>query len=59
MDTTEDQLPENGPERGRIVRVNIEEQSACIDYSMSVLLGVHYRSRDGLKPVPAHIIRHA
>src|SRR5487761_2512233 len=54
MDTTEDQLPENSPERGRIIPVNIEEQmkSAYIDYSMSVIVGRALPdARDGLKPV--------
>jgi DNA gyrase subunit A len=59
MDTTEDQLPENGPERGRIIPVNIEEQmkSAYIDYSMSVIVGRALPdARDGLKPVHRRIL---
>ena len=41
MENTDDQLPENGRGRGRIIPVNIEEQmkSAYIDYSMSVIVG--------------------
>jgi DNA gyrase subunit A len=59
MDTTEDQLPENGSERGRIIPVNIEEQmkSAYIDYSMSVIVGRALPdARDGLKPVHRRIL---
>jgi DNA gyrase subunit A len=59
MDTTEDQLPGNGPERGRIIPVNIEEQmkSAYIDYSMSVIVGRALPdARDGLKPVHRRIL---
>src|ERR1700712_6128633 len=59
MDTTEDQLPANGPERGRIIPVNIEEQmkSAYIDYSMSVIVGRALPdARDGLKPVHRRIL---
>ena len=59
MDITEDQLPENGPERGRIIPVNIEEQmkSAYIDYSMSVIVGRALPdARDGLKPVHRRIL---
>ena len=59
MDTTEDQLPENSPERGRIIPVNIEEQmkSAYIDYSMSVIVGRALPdARDGLKPVHRRIL---
>jgi DNA gyrase subunit A len=59
METTEDQLPESGPERGRIIPVNIEEQmkSAYIDYSMSVIVGRALPdARDGLKPVHRRIL---
>ncbi len=59
MDTTEDQLPENTPGRGRIIPVNIEEQmkSAYIDYSMSVIVGRALPdARDGLKPVHRRIL---
>ncbi len=59
MDTTEDQLPGNGAERGRIIPVNIEEQmkSAYIDYSMSVIVGRALPdARDGLKPVHRRIL---
>ena len=59
MDTTEDQLPDSGPERGRIIPVNIEEQmkSAYIDYSMSVIVGRALPdARDGLKPVHRRIL---
>src|SRR5487761_2008074 len=59
MDTTEDQLPENGTPRGRIIPVNIEEQmkSAYIDYSMSVIVGRALPdARDGLKPVHRRIL---
>ncbi|MGH2564565.1 MAG: DNA gyrase subunit A, partial [Ginsengibacter sp.] len=59
METTEDQLPENGHERGRIIPVNIEEQmkSAYIDYSMSVIVGRALPdARDGLKPVHRRIL---
>ena len=59
MDTTEDQLPVSGPERGRIIPVNIEEQmkSSYIDYSMSVIVGRALPdARDGLKPVHRRIL---
>jgi DNA gyrase subunit A len=59
MDTTEDQLPDNTPGRGRIIPVNIEEQmkSAYIDYSMSVIVGRALPdARDGLKPVHRRIL---
>ncbi|CAN5433764.1 DNA gyrase subunit A [soil metagenome] len=59
MEMTEDQLPEEGPERGRIIPVNIEEQmkSAYIDYSMSVIVGRALPdARDGLKPVHRRIL---
>ena len=59
MDITEDQQPENGHERGRIIPVNIEEQmkSAYIDYSMSVIVGRALPdARDGLKPVHRRIL---
>jgi DNA gyrase subunit A len=59
MDTTEEQLPENGAERGRIIPVNIEEQmkSSYIDYSMSVIVGRALPdARDGLKPVHRRIL---
>ncbi|MEO8414052.1 MAG: DNA gyrase subunit A [Ginsengibacter sp.] len=59
MDTTEDQLPDNSPGRGRIIPVNIEEQmkSAYIDYSMSVIVGRALPdARDGLKPVHRRIL---
>ncbi len=59
MDTTEEQLPENGSNRGRIIPVNIEEQmkSAYIDYSMSVIVGRALPdARDGLKPVHRRIL---
>ncbi|MEO8762795.1 MAG: DNA gyrase subunit A [Ginsengibacter sp.] len=59
MDTTDEQLPQNGPERGRIIPVNIEEQmkSAYIDYSMSVIVGRALPdARDGLKPVHRRIL---
>ncbi len=41
MEITENELPENGIPRGRIIPVNIEEQmkSSYIDYSMSVIVG--------------------
>ncbi|MEO7120334.1 MAG: DNA gyrase subunit A, partial [Ginsengibacter sp.] len=59
MDITEDQLPSDNPERGRIIPVNIEEQmkSAYIDYSMSVIVGRALPdARDGLKPVHRRIL---
>ncbi len=59
MENTEDQLPENGRQRGRIIPVNIEEQmkSAYIDYSMSVIVGRALPdARDGLKPVHRRIL---
>lgn len=59
MDITEDRLPAEGPERGRIIPVNIEEQmkSAYIDYSMSVIVGRALPdARDGLKPVHRRIL---
>src|SRR5665213_3402968 len=59
MDTTEEQLPDNTPGRGRIIPVNIEEQmkSAYIDYSMSVIVGRALPdARDGLKPVHRRIL---
>ncbi|HVZ96062.1 MAG TPA: DNA gyrase subunit A [Chitinophagaceae bacterium] len=59
MDTTAEQLPENGPGRSRIIPVNIEEQmkSAYIDYSMSVIVGRALPdARDGLKPVHRRIL---
>ncbi len=59
MDTTDDQLPESGAERGRIIPVNIEEQmkSSYIDYSMSVIVGRALPdARDGLKPVHRRIL---
>lgn len=59
MDTTEDQLPESGSDRGKIIPVNIEEQmkSAYIDYSMSVIVGRALPdARDGLKPVHRRIL---
>lgn len=59
METIEGELPENGPERGRIIPVNIEEQmkSAYIDYSMSVIVGRALPdARDGLKPVHRRIL---
>ncbi|MEO7961686.1 MAG: DNA gyrase subunit A, partial [Ginsengibacter sp.] len=59
METTEDQLPDNSPGRGRIIPVNIEEQmkSAYIDYSMSVIVGRALPdARDGLKPVHRRIL---
>ena len=59
MDTTEEQLPDNAPGRGRIIPVNIEEQmkSAYIDYSMSVIVGRALPdARDGLKPVHRRIL---
>ncbi len=59
MENTEDQLPQNGRERGRIIPVNIEEQmkSAYIDYSMSVIVGRALPdARDGLKPVHRRIL---
>jgi DNA gyrase subunit A len=59
MDTTEEQLPEKGAERGRIIPVNIEEQmkSSYIDYSMSVIVGRALPdARDGLKPVHRRIL---
>ena len=59
MDNTEEQVPENGPERSRIIPVNIEEQmkSAYIDYSMSVIVGRALPdARDGLKPVHRRIL---
>src|SRR5487761_2755419 len=59
MDTTEDQLPENSPERGRIIPVNIEEQmkTAYIDYSMSVIVGRALPDvRDGFKPVHRRVL---
>ncbi len=59
MDTTEGQLPERTPGRGRIIPVNIEEQmkSAYIDYSMSVIVGRALPdARDGLKPVHRRIL---
>jgi len=59
METTDEELPENGSPRGRIIPVNIEEQmkSAYIDYSMSVIVGRALPdARDGLKPVHRRIL---
>jgi DNA gyrase subunit A len=59
METIDDELPENGQPRGRIIPVNIEEQmkSAYIDYSMSVIVGRALPdARDGLKPVHRRIL---
>lgn len=59
METIDEELPENGAPRGRIIPVNIEEQmkSAYIDYSMSVIVGRALPdARDGLKPVHRRIL---
>ncbi len=59
METTDNQLDNNGYGRGRIIPVNIEEQmkSAYIDYSMSVIVGRALPDvRDGLKPVHRRIL---
>lgn len=59
MEITEDGMPENDGNRGRIIPVNIEEQmkSAYIDYSMSVIVGRALPdARDGLKPVHRRIL---
>ena len=59
METIDEELPENGQPRGRIIPVNIEEQmkSAYIDYSMSVIVGRALPdARDGLKPVHRRIL---
>ncbi len=59
MEITEDQLQNEGPERGRIIPVNIEEQmkSSYIDYSMSVIVGRALPDvRDGLKPVHRRVL---
>ena len=59
METRDEELPENGAPRGRIIPVNIEEQmkSAYIDYSMSVIVGRALPdARDGLKPVHRRIL---
>ena len=59
MDTLDEELPENGQNRGRVIPVNIEEQmkSAYIDYSMSVIVGRALPdARDGLKPVHRRIL---
>ena len=59
MENIEDQAPEDGHNRGRIIPVNIEEQmkSAYIDYSMSVIVGRALPdARDGLKPVHRRIL---
>ncbi len=59
MEITDNQLPEDGIPRGRIIPVNIEEQmkSSYIDYSMSVIVGRALPDvRDGLKPVHRRIL---
>ncbi len=59
METIDEELPENGAPRGRIIPINIEEQmkSAYIDYSMSVIVGRALPdARDGLKPVHRRIL---
>ncbi|MEO8112350.1 MAG: DNA gyrase subunit A [Ginsengibacter sp.] len=59
MENIDDQTPENGTNRGRIIPVNIEEQmkAAYIDYSMSVIVGRALPdARDGLKPVHRRIL---
>ncbi|MEO8823469.1 MAG: DNA gyrase subunit A [Ginsengibacter sp.] len=59
METIDEELPESGAPRGRIIPVNIEEQmkSAYIDYSMSVIVGRALPdARDGLKPVHRRIL---
>ncbi|MEJ7823034.1 MAG: DNA gyrase subunit A [Chitinophagaceae bacterium] len=59
MEITDNELPENGIPRGRIIPVNIEEQmkSSYIDYSMSVIVGRALPDvRDGLKPVHRRIL---
>jgi DNA gyrase subunit A len=59
METTDNQLENNVPGRGRIIPINIEEQmkSAYIDYSMSVIVGRALPDvRDGLKPVHRRIL---
>ncbi len=56
METIDEELPENGSPRGRIIPVNIEEQmkSAYIDYSMSVIVGRALPdARDGLNQFTA------
>lgn len=59
METTEEELQENGQGGGRIIPINIEEQmkTAYIDYSMSVIVGRALPdARDGLKPVHRRIL---
>jgi DNA gyrase subunit A len=59
MENIENQLPNDGIPRGRIIPVNIEEQmkSSYIDYSMSVIVGRALPDvRDGLKPVHRRIL---
>ncbi len=59
METLDNQLQNESPERGRILPVNIEEQmkSAYIDYSMSVIVGRALPDvRDGLKPVHRRVL---
>ena len=59
MEKTDEELPDSGAPRGRIIPVNIEEQmkSAYIDYSMSVIVGRALPdARDGLKPVHRRIL---
>jgi DNA gyrase subunit A len=59
METIDEELPENGQPRGRIIPINIEEEmkSAYIDYSMSVIVGRALPdARDGLKPVHRRIL---
>src|SRR5258706_13223579 len=59
METTDNQLQDQVPGRGRIIPVNIEEQmkSSYIDYSMSVIVGRALPDvRDGLKPVHRRIL---
>ncbi len=59
MEITDNQLPDNGIPRGRIIPINIEEQmkSSYIDYSMSVIVGRALPDvRDGLKPVHRRIL---
>ena len=59
METIDNQPPNDGIPRGRIIPVNIEEQmkSSYIDYSMSVIVGRALPDvRDGLKPVHRRIL---
>jgi DNA gyrase subunit A len=59
METIDNQLDNETPNRGKIIPINIEEQmkSAYIDYSMSVIVGRALPDvRDGLKPVHRRVL---